>query len=93
MASSTATGPSLPSTTVLSSADLPHSHRILRVTPPSTKHPPSSLIIASTRRRPSPHTVPLHTRARKSSALSLSAHTPSSPLSVPTANARTLFTL
>ncbi|PBK64838.1 hypothetical protein ARMSODRAFT_1022827 [Armillaria solidipes] len=92
--SSTAIAPSLPSTIVLSSADdLPHSHSTLRVTPPSTKHPPSSLIIARTRRRPTAYTVPSHTRARKSSALSLSAHTPSSPPSVPTANARTPFIL
>ncbi|PBK64834.1 hypothetical protein ARMSODRAFT_452673 [Armillaria solidipes] len=42
----------------------PSQPQAIRVTPPSTKHPPSSLIIASTRRRPSPHTVPSHTRAQ-----------------------------
>ncbi len=47
----------------------PSQPQAVHVTPPSTKHPPSSPIIASTRRRPSPHTVPSQTRARKSSAL------------------------
>ncbi|PBK80143.1 hypothetical protein ARMGADRAFT_1021124 [Armillaria gallica] len=74
---------------------------LLRRRPPSQpQHPPrhpsldqAPSIHAFTRRRPSPHTVPLAYACASPPHCTRSAHTLSSPPSVPTANARTPFTL